>query len=129
MFTLFVIPGDNRLLPDRAIESFGNLVSRSFILPHREIPFHKVRTEYFGFLYADEYIETRLRCSLVSYFRNPIWTALTLAKMVVVKGEMKFYQSPRIFKRGVILKEDLTPKENCWHIRVIDGFIRENARV
>ncbi len=112
MLTLFAIEADSLQDPERAIESFGDIVEKSHILDGRRIDNIPVGTDWYGYIYSDEWIDEQLKESLPVFLAAGYFDCLVLFKRVVDQGEPRVFTSPRIFKQSVKLAKDMLVPEH-----------------
>jgi len=130
MLTLFVFPCDNKDLhdPERAKASFGDTVQFSQILEARRLDLEKdFQTPWYGYIFSDEYLDDQARDALPVFLASDQFDCLILMKKVLVDGEMKVTQAPRIFRKDVRLVENTHIPENPQRLRfekMLDGWIR-----
>lgn len=126
-FTLYVLPSGNleKDNPERAADSFGDIPTVTQIVPHGGgIDLVNHQTDWFGFIYADEVIDERLREAIPVFLDHAPQDCLTLFKMT---KDNKCFLGMRIFRRWVTLAQNnLRPAEpgaSCE--RILNGFIWE----
>ena len=127
MLTLFAIQADDIQNPERAIESFGDIVEKSIILDHRRIDNIPVDTDWYGYIYADEWLDDRIKEALPVFLTAQYFDCLILFKRVVDQGKKRVFSSPRIFKQGVQLKKDMLIPVNSGPLtfeKCLNGWIR-----
>lgn len=128
MLTLFAIAGDDIFNPERAIESFGDIVEKSVILDHRRIDnLVPVDTPWYGYVYADEWVDERIREALPVFLQADYFDCLVMLKKQLNYGDTRVFQSPRIFKKDVTLEKDMLIPRNPTTLvfeTMLDGWVR-----
>lgn len=132
--TLFVIPGDDprKADLDKAIRSFGHCFKVRVLRDRRiDLVCGEVETEWFAYLYDNEYLEVELKEALPIFLLDT-----TLDYMIIWKkarsGGMpsQVSRAPRIFRAGTVLQEGkLVPDGRVIdfsHETILNGWILEN---
>lgn len=124
---LYIIPGDGPNDAERAIDSCSNFISGAKILKSRYVK-HKGDEEFYGYLYWDEYLDLDLSIAMPVFLYNDYWDCLVLFKMIHLRGEPKYYKCPRIFKKEIVLNENLIPihPKDLYYERALNGWVRGN---
>ena len=126
---LYVLPGDGFPDVDRAIESFGEIIAESVILPTRRLDLEKNNPySYFAYVLASEYLDAQAREALPCFLENGEFDCLVLMQPTYdLKGEIiRVRQSPRVFRSGVSLREGLLIPTNPKFLRfetLLDGWL------
>ena len=130
LMTLYIFPCDCEELhdPERAKESFGDVVQFSQTLKDRRLDLvcnHP--TPWYGYIFSDEYLDDKAKAALPTFLAVGGFDCLILMKKIMVDGEMRVTQAPRIFKKDVRLVENThIPEDHDSLIfeRMLDGWIR-----
>jgi len=137
MLTLYVLTCDNlgNHRPNDAIDSFGDIVSHSYILNHRALS-NSIRewgvdTEWYGYIFSDEIIDPAVRDALPIFLKQKVFDSLVLMKKEGLVGDERISQAPRIFHNTVLLGADSFLPHNasdCVFERLLDGWVLPNAK-
>ena len=132
MLTLYIIPGDNKGDPARARKSFGDIVTVVSVLKSRRIDQLSLKTEFYGYIYDNEYLEEAVMRALPVFLDSAHFDCLILFKKVMNEhGRAQFFRAPRIFKSHIKLKNDELVPEMSKGLRfetLLDGFVLEDDR-
>ena len=129
MLTLYIFKCDNLKLHDpvRAKASFGDVVHFSKTLEGRRLDLIEQHpTPWYGYIFSDEYLDDEAQKALPIFLASDHFDCLVLMKKVLIDGEMKVTQSPRIFRKDVRLMEGMHIPENPQRLRferMLDGWI------
>ena len=123
--TLFVLKADNGKELDNTIDSFGDVIEEIVLLDNRNLEkaVKKCKTEWYGYVFSDECLEKDLTEALPLYFNQKVFDVIVLLQRQVKGDNIKFYQSPRLFKRKIKLKGMVPLKNNYNFVRALDGFL------
>lgn len=120
--TVFIIPGDNPRLLETTCGLLGLDVTY-YNLKTRGIPTEIVETDWYGYWYHDEFIESSLAKALPTFLNQDTYNVIALAKRVIIDGKITaFGVSPRIFRKEVAL-QGLMPYGDINTTRVLDGWL------
>ena len=129
MLTLFVIKGNGKYDPIKAMVSFGDIVRYTKVLEDRRIDHIPVDTEWYGYIYSDEWIDKRIKDALPVFLKAGYFDCLILMKKQLDTGKLRAFKAPRIFRREVKLEKNmLIPKhpKRLTFETLLDGWIRGN---
>jgi hypothetical protein len=119
---VFVLPGNNGVWePERAVNSFGSIVNRSFYMDTPHIP-EGSRSDYFAYIYGHETVGAKLAEVLPVYLDHG-FDFLTLFILLQSEEETRVIYRPRIFKRGTELNGVFPLRQGLNFTRVLDGWI------
>lgn len=138
MMTLYVIPCDNPEQSDiqRLKQSAKDVCDVIHVLEHRRLHEVEPETEWYGYLFSNEWLDGPLTDALPIFFEDTKYDYLVLYKKVQedLHGVVtpKMYVAPRFFRSYVKLESDgnLIPKdpEKLSFVQVLDGWIMEPTR-
>jgi len=139
MLTLYVIPCDN---PEQANiqklkESAEGVADRVEVLDHRRLDEVEPETEWYAFLFSNEWLDEGLKFALPVFLEQTDSDYLILYKKVVENnfGTLvpRTFIVPRIFRSNIKLigNDRLVPvgQEDLRFLQVLDGWILEPTRV
>ena len=123
--TLYIMRSDNGVHCPQSIPSFGGVVENSIHLEDRALSkaVRKCETKWFGYIFSNEFLEIDLAESLPLYFDQEFYDVIILMQRAGKGENVKFYQSPRLFKRNILLKGMVPLHKNFNHVRALDGFL------
>ena len=133
MLTLYIFPCDKPPLhdPERAKKSFGSVVQFSCLLEDRRLDLEKdFQTPWYGYIFSDEFLDELAMRALPVFLASNQFDCLVMMKKTIKNGQLRVFQSPRIFKKDVKLIENLLIPENPQRLRferMLDGWILDDT--
>ena len=128
MLSLYIIPCDNPLenRPEETEKSFGDVVTNTVVLGHRRLyEVDEKINPYYCYMFSNEVIDEQLRESIPIFLKTGI-DYFVLYRRRLVGDNNSFFISPRIFKAGILLCEDVmlpTNQRKLSFIKILDGWI------
>lgn len=135
MLTIYVITCDHpeKHKPEKAIKSFGDIISISCKMSHRnirkEMQANPIMTDWYGYIFSDEILDKEAKEALPVFLEQSGFGSLILMKKEMHENKPRFTQAPRIFHKSIILKDNTFLPENpdeCKFERMLDGWIIPN---
>lgn len=123
--TLYIMKSDDGVVHPDSIMSFGDVIEETVYVKDRKLDktVKGCSTDWFCYIFSNEYIEKELRDALPLYFYQDVYDIIVFMQKAIRGNNIKFYQSPRLFRRNIKLKGMLPCQKNLPHIRALDGFL------
>lgn len=118
--TMFILPADNENCFHKCIDSLMSIPAKAIPLTNRNLEEVEFDTDWYGYLYADEYLSDELIVA-IPIFLESSFDVITLLRR---HENNRYTQAPRLFRKGIRLKCRVPieiPKER--YTRALDGWI------
>ncbi len=129
MLTVFVIPGSKTEKDDfrRAVDSFGEHVTKTYVLSDTTYDKVECDTEWKAFIYSDEVISIGVRDVLDIILASPAFDYYSFYRRSL---DEKVSTSPRIYRSHVKLQPDAPYPVNISELKgtfILDGWVLEHG--
>ena len=128
--TVYIMDGDKNHLPlhtiTNSIDSDFKIVEEVCLLPHRNLDkaVKDCRTKWFMYVFDNEYLSVDLSSILPQLILLSNDVYVFYERELMVGGDYKYGQSPRLFKKGIELNGMSPLNINKLVVqRVLDGFV------